>query len=439
MKKILLAYESARRELDYLIVLKNSLEARGYRCELACVYFNLVSMIYSFVPHILVMPWTRSDSVYFKAALDVNKNMIIIDTHAEQLLDAEQAEYVLGRHSKKVADYHLVWGPHFRDRWLGDVNDNVYVVGNMRMDLYGPPYDRLFSSDLKQHWGLEGKRIILFISSFGGVFYPEESVTLHEKTFKNIRNEISEAKRQIAAISGFVAEFLSANRYPDLMFVIRPHPTDNVTGLRKYFPKSERLGIIASGGIHEWIVNADAVFSCISTAILDSYMMAKPSWIVETEGATHNKASHMRFAKAVNNFQDFKGAIEAALAGEYDPSLYWHRTELEKYVADNYGIIDGRSFDRMVQAIDDICRRGKTLKNINIQNVQAFDIVKSRLKEKIKTTLADKHILGLTKRWSVLQKEYVTRDEMDRRGESFKTILSNVRRSSLKTTPTQIV
>lgn len=425
MKKILLAYESSRRELDYLIILKNVLELKGYRCELASVYYDLVNKLHKFSPDILVVPWTRSDSVYFKVAREVNRNMIIVDTHAEQLLNDRQAESVLAKHSKSVADYHFVWSSCFMNKWLNDIRENVYIVGNMRMDMYKSQFERLFKKDLKKVYGLDGREIVLFISSFGGVFYPKKTITLHEKTFKNVRNEINETKKQLERLSGIVNEFFRKDRSSDIVIVIRPHPTESVKELKKYFRENKNVKVIDSGGIHEWILNSDVIFTCTSTAILDSYIMGKPCWMVDTEEANHYTVLHMQFAKKIKNQEEFRQALDISLKGEYLPSNYWHTDALDKFISENIGILDGRSFERFSEAIDKICIRGKVLNNVLISEVSRKDIYLARIKERVKTALAYTHMLGLTSRWGTLQEEYLSKSKVKRKEVFLREAISN--------------
>ncbi|MFK7696919.1 surface carbohydrate biosynthesis protein [Paenibacillus sp. HJGM_3] len=419
--KIMLVYEHRRREIDYLVFLKIKLEDAGFQCRIASISYSFMKTLTAFVPDLLFMPWGY-DTRFIQAARKVNPNIIVIDSHAEQIMDKTTLYDVLRNNTIKVSDYHLSWGEKFKNDYLDGVEEFSYIVGNSRMDLYKKPYNQIYSSDIKSKYGLECKKVILFPMSFNIVYYKTHEMETLEKEMPNIYKERDENIDQLTQITSYITQYIENNKNDDYVFVLRPHPAEPLEEVQKRFPKLDQLKIIYGDGIQGWILQSDVIFAWTSTTIMDAFMNNKPCWLVDAVDTRYSKLSHFAYAKSIKTYDQFENALNLCLNHNYDETAYWHVDEFNSFIEDNFGPNDGMSFERTAEAIKNmVSKEARRLADHTDFPQQIIN--KEKCKERIKTILAELNILNRVSRWNKLQEEYISKRALVEMEQKYKRYL----------------
>mgnify|MGYP006083865167 FL=1 len=193
--------------------------------------------------------------------------------------------FLKSRFSEKtisLTDKIFCWGQYDFEallRIFPEHKKKFTITGNPRINLWNKKYKNLFSLP-----NIKKKKYILISANFGiGV-----SVKRLSQIFKyhNENNyfDNEEFKEDFVKIQNFnlqlLFKFVSAidyitKRFPNLNFLIRPHPTESIENWNNFFKDKSNLEISKDLTHSDWIVNSDIIIHNGCTAGVEAYARNK--------------------------------------------------------------------------------------------------------------------------------------------------------------------
>ena len=323
MSDFLINYEHKNRELDSICLIKVELEARGYSVELSCTYDN---------DRAKPNPSRRKAKVVVTSALYNNGSLDffvfglagfckkIVNLQWEQVLsnrDEENLSLFLNPKGLARNALHLCWGPATRNRLInsGLNSNNVVTIGPIQMDTLRPEFNNLFLSknELAQRYNLDSKlEWVLFISSFTYITMTEEEYSGELKVLGPSLNDFLELSSiSKDGILSWIEE--AAVKYPDKIFIYRPHPSENndptIAGLEIKHSNFRSIGELS---IKQWIKSSDKLLSWYSTSAAEIYFANKNFHVLRPVPLPFElDVSIYRNAKVINNLSEFISELDS--------------------------------------------------------------------------------------------------------------------------------
>lgn len=206
----------------------------------------------------------------------VFQNSIIVVNHSEQIFHPTFYREKLNSKNKKAYNRqvfsHLVWGKDFAEKLIehGGVDPkSIYIVGNPKLDLA-----RRLQVDVARDQARDRPRVLV-VSDFKLGDYDGADWKDFQKqfsvSFKHPINNIYKIARELCVQWVKAA----AKRFPDILFMVRPHPGENVEPY-EMLVSEPNVEITGSSEIAEDARIADIVFSFTSTSIFEMLAMGKP-------------------------------------------------------------------------------------------------------------------------------------------------------------------
>lgn len=287
MADIVIFYELPERELNNANLLKAEFERRGYSVAIKD-YWNYHELVFPIKdkPKLVIAHsgYDNSDlerfTARFKPKIDKMLNMRYEQVIADRILNSSlhyPREYM--KHMSFIC-----WSEHIKEEMMeqGIPEKNLAVTGDIKTDFSNALFDSFYKTkeELGQEFGLDSnKEWVLFISSFTFNEYDtdERLVRLNNnlEDGKYMQKWDIETKK---IFMEWVIKFLED--HPEKEFIYRPHPAENNV-VTEYFDaqalekKYSNFHYIGKYAIQEWIRPCDYLNTCLSTSIIDVYLLKK--------------------------------------------------------------------------------------------------------------------------------------------------------------------
>ncbi len=414
MKIIALPVETKVRELDGKFWLALNLAARGYRVALGELT-ELKANLHSIRPNVYVGDSAvekESRLILYEKLKNANIMVAVFDTEGGIIYSQDYYRGRLSKNVLKYVDLYLAWGEEtaniFREH-LGTTNIRVYVTGNPSFDLlskryrsyYLPEYDEIKNRYNKfvlinTHFGFfnhydNEKYVFPLVSKFPGLY-----------NFKKaLFNEFINAIRYLSV------------HYPQINFIIRPHPSENFDTYRSLFLNSKNVYVEHQYSVHPWALAASMVIHNNCTTGVESVLLDRPvisynpiqndRWDVFLPTYVSRKAlSVSELSEAVDQFYvklDRSVELSVDQTNEIQKSLH---------------LIDGNSAQRICNAFDHELQKEFDILPIKDGIWKHFSVIKRLLKKRTKKTMESSSYLNqkffnlnfeeLFDKWSRLKK-----------------------------------
>lgn len=287
MADIIIFYELPERELNNANLLKAEFERRGYSVEIKD-YWNYHELVFPIKekPKLVISHsgYDNSDlerfTARFKPKIDKMLNMRYEQVIADRILNSTlhyPREYM-----KNMS--FICWSEHIKEEMMkqGIPERNLPVTGDIKTDFSNEMFDSFYKTkeELSEEFGLDSqKEWVLFISSF--TFSEHDT----DKRLIRMNNNLEDGKymqkwdiESKKIIMAWVKKFLKD--HPEKEFIYRPHPAEdkvvtedvNMDTLEKEYPNFHYIGKYA---VQEWIRPCDYLNTCLSTSIIDVYLLKK--------------------------------------------------------------------------------------------------------------------------------------------------------------------
>src|SRR5581483_8352036 len=182
-------------------------------------------------------------------------------------------------------DYICTWGDFQRDYYLpaARVSSAVRTTGHPRFDLYKRRFRGLYDDDVNRLKARYGK-FLLFNSNFSTAIDPEGFHNQFSDEAGYSETDPTARLRFIGRWSKFsrtLPEFVYllhtlAIKRPDVTFVIRPHPSDNIGFWKAAFRGVKNAPVLLEGTVAPWLLASHVMLHDGCTTAVEAAMMGCP-------------------------------------------------------------------------------------------------------------------------------------------------------------------
>jgi len=287
---ILLSIETKAREFPGKVLLASFLAEKGFRIVLTKNRKETEVKKYN--------AWLFIDRNTFAPRFKFFKNLKLMATRLV-CIDEEGVVWIHPEHYKKrlhsrtngLVDVYCTWGKK-QTELVKQVNNRVNVVetGNPRIDLFRPELTALYESKSKAIKNKYGD-FVLIVSNFASCnhYYSKETnelpveVKIQQLKYQGLirTKEQEEFERRFFynRLEVFnkihdAVKYLS-KRFPELKFIIRPHPSENHEVWKEAMKGFQNVLVIFEGELTPWILAAKAVIHNSCTSGLESALLQR--------------------------------------------------------------------------------------------------------------------------------------------------------------------
>lgn len=296
---ILFPIETINREVDFRLILAVMCLKPGRR-----VYIGEMNRINRLIPqlkggvyvgkHIFYRPPQAPDVLRFYDALKRNAFSLVYLQEEGAIYPGREPEWErsldwITEHSLAFCgpdDLICNWGQFQSDyyaRKLPRLSGCMRTTGHPRFDLYKPKYRSYYSSEIKDiqerfgQYVLINTNLTLANNSLG-----------HHRTFSNAygyKADVWESRRvmvrswahSVRVMAGMVSlVHRLAHEYPEVSFILRPHPSEDLDYYRIVFNGIKNIHVIHEGPVGPWIMGAGALIHDGCTTAVEAHIAEIP-------------------------------------------------------------------------------------------------------------------------------------------------------------------
>jgi surface carbohydrate biosynthesis protein len=291
MKKLLyLPIETIAREFDARMLIANRALNRGY--SVITGQKDNVFMTAKKIGEGIFFYKSHGDNNYPKNKTDKFKYITLDE---EGLVFVDDEEYLLKAkpHELEHLDIVFTWGKYQKDLLLRenkDLDGKVIPVGNTRFDLLRPEFRILYEKAvrrIKNKW----KNYIIINTRFApgnfsrlyGCSYVESRKHQFEAFIgrKATGDEVDFLEREAAYYNELFQQYTEmlkvvSERFPDINFILRPHPSEDMTNWKEALKGLKNVNVIFEGTAVDWILGSILVIHTGCTTGIEAWALDKP-------------------------------------------------------------------------------------------------------------------------------------------------------------------
>lgn len=333
---VLLVFEHITRELETCLSLKLELSRLNISSEIVPLHYNKYETHLRFRPKLVVLPFLNSSNDYTLARIRkiYGDSVIGLNLHHEQLYNEGTKRFMMPKDEYSRCVYHLSWTKSFAK----DLEDAGVASQKIRV-LRNPRFDSMWlkSSALDFKYIENFDEVIFFPTTFAWAFVPEDYFlklgNINEETFRRMKMVTTETAREY-----FVTIRNLAKKYPNKLFMVRPHPYEDVSYFRLKFKEytglesiPDNIKIERKGNVYDWIKISSIVIGWCTTTNVEAAVAGKCSLIYHPV----NYPDDMKLS-FFNDFNILTSAeqLVSIIDGEYRPKI--SDKTLEKF-SEQYG------------------------------------------------------------------------------------------------------
>ena len=328
-KTLILPVEIPRRELDARIVHGLCAVRRGWRVVIGSKAF--INRAIWKMPRGIYLFTTFTAKRLFMARFLKGLGFLSQGWDEEGLVYADPGLYLDRRVSAETLariDQVFAWGEagaRLLDEVLSDQGRSAIPLGNPRMDLLRPPFNRIYRDEverIRQEYG----RFVLLNTNFSSVNFIEKA---HEYKKEMKRWESQEKYEKFREYRQFmfreflrVAPLLAEGLPGGCHLVIRPHPAEDPQPWRALAERAPNVRVATEGGVAPWLFAARALVHCDCTTAVEARVAGLPTIAHVPEGAPPpeqfslpNAVSHQ-----ARSPEELAALVHQALQGDLPPT-----------------------------------------------------------------------------------------------------------------------
>ena len=285
---LLLPVDSQVRELDGKLLLACVAAEKGYdviigsRAHIHFYASRIKNAIY------IAKSMRRFSNRMFKIMHDLGHRIVAWDEEGlVRLPDKEYHDHRLSPVTFKYTDCLFAWGKSNAEtlkQYSGYLGQPIHIVGNPRIDVLRPELRDYFLpevNNLCQQYG----QYILINTNFGQVnhFLPDlgKQEANRDKNFDASSNSLFMANRfkhKLAIFDYFKSMIpLLANTFPDLNFILRPHPSENIEQWKEILRGLTNVYVNNDGNVIPWIMGSKGLISNGCTTSIEASILGIPT------------------------------------------------------------------------------------------------------------------------------------------------------------------
>ena len=182
----------------------------------------------------------------------------------------------------------ILYGEELKEKFLeyntNYSEKNILVSGEPRFDLLKDNLKEYYKSNTKKLTNKYGDFILVNTSfSIANPFVGEEQLFNHmEKSEGYSKDVIQNLKYKNEYFKDVMNDFIIAldylsNKYSNLNFIIRPHPSESLSNYIEKFKEKKNIYVTNQGNVHPWILASKGVLHYDCTTGIESVLAFKPT------------------------------------------------------------------------------------------------------------------------------------------------------------------
>lgn len=367
--KICLIVDNPKRDLDGLILLGWELIKTG--CEVVLVPMYEWHEIFFIKPHFVLLNYSRPENsklIDRLQSLEIKTG--VLDTEGGILANPEKTFKDASRFAKKV-DLYFMWGQKQYEAILKSEleSSKIKVTGCPRYDFGSEPWNAFFSKNKTSN-----KKTILINANFSlnNSKYkdPKEELEALVKAKGWSKEEADEWFYQNLITNQRFNEVIIKliNDFPDIMFVIRPHPFENEKQYLDLIKGKNNAKVEIGGTVFKMIAQSDLVIhqNC-STAVEATLLNTIPvnlKWVSEPLLREHVPE---QVSINVTSYDILYELVRKVSLGKKIDFPLHRKKDRNQVIYDWFYLMDGQSSSRVAFEISNLFKnykqkRGKTFK-----------------------------------------------------------------------------
>jgi len=361
MRRVCLIVDHPVRDLDGMVLLACELAKRGIEVYLVPMYQRYE--VFLFQPDLVLVNYVRFANISFIEACNKLGILIgVLDTEGGIRKDVEAFAKAASPYLDQLSLYCL-WGRRQLEalsKYAGSMSLTLELTGCPRYDFATRPW-----IDAVPEVHIENEKVILVNTNFPIInprFQSADEET--EELVRGMGYEKQYVKELVKQSQVSQAEILRttkylASRFPDVLFVVRPHPFEDKRLYETVFAgqEQENVKVIQGGSIFEWVKKAKVVIHHNCSTAIETFLMGKEPiflrWIKaplleqpSTVAVSHRAVSLAKLEEMVKTVLDGK-KLEVPVEVE---------ANRKKIIEEFYYANDGRCCSRVADAIERVLR-----------------------------------------------------------------------------------
>ena len=365
--KIALVVDNPVRDLPGMVLVARHLAEKG--CTVYLVPMNLQQWeLFALAPdYVLLNYFRKNNEALIRRLLNAGMTLGVLDTEGGVMSSFSAYEQTLATDPAVRAGLatFMSWGPRLAEhaleaKWFS--RSQITVTGAPRFDFYHDKWRSaaLMAGDARA----DLPRPIVLLNGNFPLANPQFSTREDEgrRLIDQFGFPPADVEQWLEAQAEGMAGLtklanLLAERFPEATFVYRPHPFESIARYSGLLDERPNLHLIRKGSVDSWILNSAAVIqrSC-STAIeagVAGRFALSPSWLPTPRELPAANAVSVYCATS----DDLVSALSEILNGSFTRPA-WVEAAIEQVVCDWFRAIDGRSAERVTEAILSRAREG---------------------------------------------------------------------------------
>ncbi len=233
---------------------------------------------------------------------------------------------------------------------LPDAAGKMHIYGNPRFDFLQPNLRTVFDNDVQKLNAVHG-RYVLVNTNFSRYnrFKGRDDVVdvLRERGILRSEDQKPYYLRSVEHLGEVFRYFADAvpklaAAFPDITFIVRPHPSENHDRWRTEMAGHANVQVNADGNVIPWMMGAQAVIHNACTTGVESFLLDRPTIAyVPVVHETFNRLSYLpnAISRIARDMDELTEALRCALAQErpFDNASAEKRKLVSEYVANACG------------------------------------------------------------------------------------------------------
>ena len=282
--------EIKHRELYAKILLAKYAAERGFRVLLGRKSeLNEIAM--HMAPGIYYGLGTVKNMASFYSALARRGNLVAVSDEEGLVTFSNEMylEFKVAHETLDAIDLLFTWGAE-NHRIVAQgrpvTANKLRITGNPRFDLLKAPFKRIYDPEIRQIRG-SYSRFVLLCTSFGSCNHYIRDIDyvqslVEKKVLANQRDIDAYRRFQQSKLAGWRAFLeaipLLARAYPDIQFVIRPHPSEHAAPYQELADQIVNVHLESRFSIHAWLLAAEALVHHYCTSAVEAFAAGTPSF-----------------------------------------------------------------------------------------------------------------------------------------------------------------
>ncbi len=250
----------------------------------------------------------------------------------------------------KMSNAVFCWGNEEHEAWTNGypiIDHKFHLTGSPRIDFWRPDFQGYFKKHINEIRMKHGD-FVLVVSNFNQVNSYKSIIERinHHKKIGSIRTseEVDTFQNKIKDIKRLFSRFVLlvntlADHFPDVNFVVRPHPVEKISGWVNALAKKDNVLVLFSGGISPWVRASEAILHNGCTTGIEAYVSGTPCIAYTPFSSIINREIPNRLSINCTTEEEVSAVLSRILNGEV---VNEHRTpENDDLIRNRLANVDG--------------------------------------------------------------------------------------------------